>query len=169
MKAFLISTCALLLSVLTIQAQEVEIKKDQIDQEKIHIKIKDGIEPDIYVDGKKFEFDMELIDKDQIESINVIKGEKAKKEYNSDNGVVLITTKKNLVELDGAKVKIKTSDKNGSNPKILVDGKPSNRDALKKLDPDQIESIEVVKDKVAIEKYQAPNGVVIIKTKKGGQ
>ena len=107
---------------------------------------------------------MELIDKDKIESINVIKGEKAIAEYNAKNGVVLVTTKK---DLDGYKVKIKSKGKKEKAPLIIVDGEKSDRKALKKLAPDDIESIEVVKDEQAMKKYKAPNGVVIVKTKKG--
>ncbi|MEM6321991.1 MAG: hypothetical protein AAF960_30305, partial [Bacteroidota bacterium] len=122
--------------------------------------------PDIYVDGKKFDFPLELLDKDKIESVNVIKGKKAIQEYQAKNGVVLITTKKSskkMTESDYKEVK----DAINKSPKVIIDGKESDRATLEKLSPDDIESINVVKGEQAMKKYNAANGVVIIVTKKG--
>ncbi len=162
MKKILSTFCVTLLAISLLQGQENKENEEQ--NVNLHIDLKEGANPDIYVDGKKFDFPLELIDKDKIESINVIKGEKAIAEYNAKNGVVLVTTKK---DLDGYKVKIKSKGKKEKAPLIIVDGEKSDRKALKKLAPDDIESIEVVKDEQAMKKYKAPNGVVIVKTKKG--
>ncbi|MEM6894488.1 MAG: hypothetical protein AAF554_12415 [Bacteroidota bacterium] len=165
MKKISFTLCVTLLAISLLQGQESKEKEAQdAKPEKLHVALKEGANPDIYVDGKKFDFPMGLIDKDKIESINVLKGDKALQEYNAKNGVVLITTKKNL---DGYKVKIKSKGNKEKAPLIIVNGEKSDRKALKKLAPDDIESIEVVKDEQAMKKYKAPNGVVIVKTKKG--
>ncbi len=160
----------MLLAFSLIQGQENKEKKDKNSKkEELHIKLKDGAKPDVYVDGKKFDFPMELLDKNRIESVSVIKGDKALRDYNAANGVVLITTKKNLVELDESKIKVKSTSEKSKTPMIVIDGKVSNKKSLEKLAPDDIERIEVVKDKQALKKYNAPNGAIIVTTKKGKQ
>ncbi|RPD99152.1 hypothetical protein EGM88_03945 [Aureibaculum marinum] len=162
MKKLISTVFVVLLSISLIQAQE---KKNKA-KENIVVKVKEGAKPDIYVDGKKFDFPMELLDNTRIESINVIKGDKALKEYNSPNGVLLIKTKK---EIDSEKSTVKIYKKSvykEKEPLIIIDGKTSNQELLKKLSPDDIESINVVKGETAIKKYKAPNGVIIVITKK---
>ena len=100
MKNLLLTVCAMLLTISVIQAQENEEKQSQSHkQEKLMIRVKGtstvgNVKPDIYVDGKKFDFELELLDPEKIESVEVIKGEKAIKEYNAPNGVLFIKTKK---------------------------------------------------------------------------
>lgn len=169
MKTLILTACAVLLSISLIQAQEhAEEKVEIAKQEKLNIKLKDGAKPDIYVDGKKFDFPMDLLDVDRIESVNVIKGDKALKEYNSKNGVVLVTTKE--VETDKktmSQVKVTGYATTGKAPMIIIDGETSNQEKLEKISPDYIESIEVFKkDEKVLKKYNAPNGVIVITTKK---
>lgn len=60
-------------------------------------------------------------------------------------------------------------DTDGDNPPLyMVDGKKSTAKKVKKLDPDQIATIDVMKGDAAIKKYgqKAKNGVVVITTKK---
>ena len=52
---------------------------------------------------------------------------------------------------------------------IIVDGKVSDKESIKALSPDNIYNIEVFKDEKALEKYNAPNGAIIIKTKKDNE
>ncbi|WP_400079346.1 hypothetical protein [Winogradskyella sp. R77965] len=168
MKKLILTVCVLFVSMSLLQAQEFTVeKKDNGKKEKLHVKVKEGAEPDIYVDGKKFDFSMDLIDNDMIASVAVVKGDKAIKEYNAPNGVILITTK---AKSDSVVFKIKSSDDSSSNekaPLVIVDGKRSGNEVLKTLSPDDIEKIEVFKDEVAMKKYNAPNGVIVITTKKG--
>ena len=166
MKNLILTACAVLLSVSLIQAQESKGKSSK--KEKLHVKLKDGANPDIYVDGKKFDFPIDLLDVNRIESVNVLKGEEALKKYNAKNGIVLIETKKNLGETDKSKImdKGETIDEDKA-PMIIINGEKSDRKMLKKLSPDHIESIKVLKDEQALKKYNAPNGIIIIKTKKG--
>ena len=164
MKKLILTTCVLLLSMSLIQAQDKK-EENQI-KENIHLVIKDEANPDIYVDGKKFNFSMDLIDVNKIESVNVLKGEKAIKEYNAVNGVVLVTTKNS----DNKVVKFnfeEVSKTTGKIPMVIIDGVESNQEMLKKLSPDDIESINVIKGEYAMKKYKAANGAVIVKTKKG--
>ncbi|WP_299113108.1 M56 family metallopeptidase [uncultured Winogradskyella sp.] len=73
-----------------------------------------------------------------------------------------------IIELDDTKNKIFISDEDGKNPLFIIDDKEVSKDEISDLDPDDIESVTVLKDKSAIEKYgdKAKDGVVIIKTKK---
>ena len=160
MRKLILTACVLLFSISLIQAQE--FKKENQKKEKLHVKVKKGAEPDIYVDGKKFDFSMDLIDTEMIASVFVLKGDKAIKEYNSPNGVILVTTNK---ESESDKTNGKTNFKD-KKPVIIINGKVSNKKMLDKLSPDDIEKIEVFKDDKAIKKYNAPNGAIIVTTKK---
>ncbi len=167
MKNLILTACAVLLSISLIQAQEHAEEKGEIAKpEKLNIKLKDGVKPDIYVDGKKFDFPMELLDVDRIESVSVIKGDKAIKEYNSKNGVVLVTTKKITAEKAVSKIKFKDDGVNKKVPMIIINGKKSDKEMLEKISTDDIESIEVFKNEQALKKYNTPNGAIFITTKK---
>ena len=177
MKKIILSICILSLATLSLSAQKNEPKteKKQIDKT-INFKLKEAgfttdsvSKPKIYIDGKLFEFDVELINEDKIKSIMVIKGERAKKEYNSPQGVVLIETK---VKTDTIKSESNLKDKTEKNklksdPLFIVDGKTVDSEMLSKLSPDKIESISVLKDSTAIAIYgsRGRNGVIIVKTK----
>jgi hypothetical protein len=56
----------------------------------------------------------------------------------------------------------------GKDPMIFIDGKKANKKKMDKLNPDQIESINVWKGDKAVEKYgkKAEDGVIEITTKK---
>jgi len=165
MKKLLFTTIVLLFSISLINAQETESKKKV--KEKLYVKLKDGAKPDVYVDGKKFDFPIELIDQNKIKAVFVIKGDQAKKEYNSLNGVILITTK-TTEKSDVSEIRIRNNDfaKGKKRPMVIINGIVSNKKNLDELKPDQIEKMEVLKGEKAIEKYKSPNGVIIITTKK---
>ncbi|MGB0879510.1 MAG: hypothetical protein ACPGTO_02985 [Polaribacter sp.] len=152
--------CLFLFSTSLIHGQEVKKEND-----KLYVKVKDDAKPDIYVDGKKFDFPMELIDQSKIKAVFVIKNEEAIKKYNAPNGVILITTKKN-VDLDVSKIKSDNIDLGKNKPTIIIDGKVTSYKILKGLTPDKIEKMEVIKGEKAIKKYNSPNGVILITTKK---
>jgi len=157
------------------QKDESKTKKKQTAKT-IKFKLKEAMfttdsvsKPKVYIDGKLFEFDVELIDQDKIKSIMVIKGERAKKEYNSPQGAVLIETKAKTDTINSEsnlKDKIEII-KQKSDPLFIVDGKTVNSEMLGKLSPDKIESISVLKDSTAIAIYgsRGKNGVIIVKTK----
>ncbi|NCB26139.1 MAG: hypothetical protein EOM62_11805 [Bacteroidia bacterium] len=56
------------------------------------------------------------------------------------------------------------------NPLVFVDGQKATTEVYNDLQPDEIESISVLKDKQSIEMYgeEGRDGVIIIKTKKNG-
>ncbi|APZ45895.1 hypothetical protein BW723_06120 [Polaribacter reichenbachii] len=165
MKKLLFAAFLLMCSISVVNAQD---KEEKDSKGNIYVKVKDGKKPVIFIDGKKFDFPMELIDQTKIASINVIKGKEAIKKYSAPNGVILITTKASKI-LDFSGVKIR---KNGDlkedkpAPMIIIDGKVVDLKSLETLKPEKIEKMEIFKDKKAMEKYKAPNGVIVITTKK---
>jgi hypothetical protein len=166
MKNLLLTACILFLSVSTVHAQEAETTKvEKEKQTKISFKIKEHSKADIYVDGKKFDFDIALLDQTKIASVAVIKGAQALKDYNAPNGVLLIETIKSG---DSNEASSLFATKNiDEQPLVIIDGTVSTQAMLKDLSPADIEHIIIWKGKKAIEKYNAPNGVVDITTKKG--
>ena len=165
MNRIIFTTGILLISVSLGFGQVAEKQEELVTIEKLGVKIKTDAKPDIYVDGEKFNFNVELLDKDMIASVNVVKGDQALKEYNSPNGVILITTKLKA-DQSGTKIRIRgTGSIEGDNaPLVIVDGKVKEQAYLKEISPEDIESINVLKGEKA-EKYDAPNGVILITTK----
>jgi len=157
--------------VSALSAQDTtEVKKNFEKQEKLQVKVKQDANPDVYIDGEKYNSKiLNLIDPKKIESINVLKGEQAIEKYNAPNGVILITTKLNA-KADTTSEKKVTIRGYGStvkkDPMVIIDGNTSTHDALSKLNPDKIKSITVLKEQAAIETYNAPEGVIIVETKK---
>ncbi len=155
MKSILAVTCIILFSTFHV-----------FGQDEIKVELKDAPKPDIYIDGVKYAYDIfDLLDQSKIESVQVVKDERALKDYDAAHGVILITTKKaakQTVTIDEQGVKIADGSKN---PVFILDGKIADRDKLAELSPDDIETIEVVKGQKAIDEYQALNGVVIVKTR----
>ncbi len=150
------------MALTSIYAQDTSVK----------IKVKDGNKPIIYIDGKKYDYSvLKLLDPDKFATISVVKGEKALREYNASDGVIIITTKENTGK---EAVKSDSFDKNQpfgklkieQEPKIIVNGKVFNH-SLSTIDPKEIETINVIKGEKATKEYNSPNGVIIIKTKAG--
>ena len=106
----------------------------------------------------------------------IIEDEEAIKKYGekAKNGVVSITTVGNgvLYNDNTSEIVIGMEQKTSSNiPEdilIIIDGKESSKADMEKLNIDNIESIDVLKDKTATQKYgdKAKNGVIIVKTQK---
>lgn len=101
------------------------------------------------------------IDPDNIATINVVKKdtEKYVEMYGpqAKNGVVFIETKEKAPQ--------KMDD---ANILYLINGKESNKATVLKLNPDDIESMNVIKDKSELAKYTNENyvGIVFVKLKK---
>lgn len=139
---------------------------DAISQDDIKVELKDAPKPDIYIDGKKYDYSIfELLDQSKIASVNVIKDDDAINKYNAPNGVILITTKKNAAQQPVKIEKDKVVVAEGDGPAVYINGKASTREELQKLSPDKIETINVIKGDAAVKKYKAPNGVIVVKTK----
>ena len=110
---------------------------------------------------------MELIDQSKIAAVFIVKGEDAITKYNAPEGVVLITTKKlGATPISDLDVSYKRDIATNNDPKIIVDGKVVDKATLDKLKPETIDKMEVLKGENAMDKYNAPNGVIIITTKK---
>jgi len=125
-----------------------------------------GNKPLILVDGIRVEGDLDgRWSPEDIESIEVLKDESATKIYGSMamHGVVRITTKK------AAAVRKDVVEKDmPENALWLLDGKEMEKDQIQKLNPDSIQSMNVLKGEEAIKKYgdKGKRGVIEITTKK---
>jgi TonB family protein len=99
------------------------------------------------------------MDSSLIKSVNVIKGEIATKKYGEKgkNGVIEITMKKGsgLLGIEGR-------------PLVVIDGVITKDQNVDKIDPNTIESVSVLKDEMATQKYgeKGKNGVIQITLKK---
>jgi len=154
MKHLILSLCIVLSSITSIQAQN--------STNNLNVAVKNNAKPDIYVDGKKFDFPMELIDKDKIESVSIMKDKELLKKYNAKNGVILISTKKDNNSKTNFTYKLNKSKK----PIVIINGKKSTQMELQKLDPNDIESINVLKGEQGKLLYNSPSGAIIVKLKK---
>lgn len=151
-------------------AQEAVVKPDTVQKGKsVIVKVKEGVNAVVFIDGKKYDSEiLELIDPEKIEKIEVFKGEKAKEKYNVESAIVI--TSKTKSASDGQAIVIKKgavdTGSEGEKPVILIDGKVSDSAILEKISPEDISSVEILKDEKSLEKYNTRVGVIIIKTKK---
>jgi N-acetylmuramoyl-L-alanine amidase len=134
----------------------------------------------IYLDGVKIDSNVfHKLDPDQIERVDVWKGEEAIKKFGKEgeNGVVLITSKPKVAEIKLERVEL-SSNKEGEiktiqliDPKAIyyIDGVKSDSITLiSQIDPKTIESINILKGEGAKLKYgpDASYGVIEVKLKK---
>ncbi len=146
-------------------------------------------EPLIYVDGKITDYKtMRAIGPDLIESINVLKGEHAIAKYGEKgkNGALELSLKKGDTKTPGDVVvgygkKVDAPgpvNKNGFiiNSKqsdnaslIFLDGVIIDKAKMDAINPETIESVNVLKDKTATDKYgeKGKNGAIEVTLKKG--
>ena len=133
----------------------------------------------------------ENLDPNAIESVSVLKDKSATDKYGvkGKDGVIEITTKKNALQGNEKKlakfeiteygsgdtvkvasyggVQFRRADGSVASPLVVVDGVILNID-VNKIDPETIQSITVIKEGPAIDKYgeKAKGGVIEITTKK---
>ena len=159
-------------------AQETKTEVDpKVKTQKTVVEVKDGEKPDIYIDGKKYDRHiLDLLDPERIESVSVIKGEKAKEEYDAE-AVILVKTKIKT-DLKLQEYKLGENENKGiymtnyvgsGSPVIVIDGKIEDQETLAIIDPDRIQSISVLKDGLSLKKYGTRSGVILIKLKKDKQ
>jgi TonB-dependent SusC/RagA subfamily outer membrane receptor len=124
--------------------------------------------PLVIVDGTKYKGDIKNINPNDIESVEVLKDASSKKLYGeaAKNGVILVTTKQGkALALKRSQTTAAKADSASTKPLYIIDDKPST--GMQNLDPNDIDSISVVKD--ASEEAQntaaGKNGVVIVITK----
>lgn len=111
-------------------------------------------------------------------TINGVKAKPTTMSYSitSDDDAVVARGGDVVVTGYGKKANVKAIKVNGlsivtngdKDPLVVIDGKNSTMDALKKLDTDKVESISILKGDDAIKKYgdKAKDGVVVIDTRK---
>lgn len=159
MKKLLVTLCLVSFVFVPVLAQKEATKE-------VKIRLKDGKQPTIIIDGKKYDYAiLELLDQSKIKAMNVVKGEKATEEYNAPNGVIIISTKSSEAFEGETKFKVR-GPMSEKDPMFIIDGIKSSKKELKNLEPDGIASIDVIKGEKAMKEYNAPNGVIVVTTKK---
>ncbi|MWW24965.1 M56 family metallopeptidase [Algibacter lectus] len=126
------------------------------------------------IDGKIIEEKGFTLQEDNVKSINVLKGKSAIDKYGekAKNGAIEITTKnnnqKNSDSVQTKKTQHKLEIAKDKQPLVYVDNEEVNYEDLKNLDTENIESMNVLKNKNATDKYgdKGKNGVIEITTKK---
>lgn len=164
--AILVSGCTANRYLLTDKGKDNRFLIDLIKESSKTGKI--GKKPIIVVDGVPKRFDYELkskrlqFSKNDIENIDILKKDIGIKIYGdfAKEGVLVLTTKskpdKPAETFDNSKVL------------ILLEDKEISKSEMEKMDPKDIESLEVIKDKDKVRQYTTENydGVIIIHKKK---
>ncbi len=130
---------------------------------------KNGVNPLYVVDGIIIPiYELNLIDPQQIQNIDILKGNAATDLYGDQgkNGVVLVKTKRAKILLEG-NPNISFTGKKKEQPLYVINNTIATPLAFEQTNPNQIQSINVLKDKNATTLYGdlGKNGVIIIKTK----
>jgi N-acetylmuramoyl-L-alanine amidase len=124
----------------------------------------------IIADGKNIsKGEMQNIDPKDIQSINVLKSGKAIEKYGEKgkNGVIEITTKNTIGKVAIVETDAKRINGIPSDAVIIINGKESSKNDFKNIQPENIESVNILKGQTAINKYgnRAKAGAVEITTK----
>lgn len=131
----------------------------------------------------------DTLDTENIESINILKGKEATLVFGEKgiDGVIAIVTKthsvgqeivvhdSDLVSVSNGDLKLPSStiihlhNPSAKDPLYVIDGTPAPNNSIAALNPNDIASIQVLKDVAAVPIYgdKAREGVVVITTKKG--
>ena len=144
-------------------------QSNEIKQNNDKWQFENGTQPLFILDDKvitKDDLSSPNLDPTKIARIEVVKAKEAMEKYGEQgkNGVVIITSKEKItIHLDGP-------PRNFPEPLYVVDGKIMTLADFKivGLGPDDIESIQVLKNKDATDQYgeKAKDGVILITTKK---
>ncbi|PKQ46107.1 M56 family metallopeptidase [Confluentibacter flavum] len=135
--------------------------------------------PLFIVDGKQItEEEAEKLSSDNVQAVNVLKDENATKKYGDKgkNGVIEITTKWETNFIVGKTFDAEATEDTlnririrgiGETPLYIINGKEVTEDIVKALNPDNIESVNVLKDEKHTKIYgdKGKNGVVEITLK----
>ncbi|HMP98439.1 MAG TPA: hypothetical protein PKC24_01570 [Cyclobacteriaceae bacterium] len=157
MKKIILSIGVLMIAAITSYAQ-IKVKSDDV------LIILNGNESSVA--------ELEKIKPDLIESIEVIKGADAKKLYGkkAKAGLLIVQMKSFTVEkgIDFLQVDSNNlSELFPEGPLFIVEGTQYFKTELGDIDPDNIQSIEVLKGKTATDRFgeRGEHGVVVIKLK----
>lgn len=148
----------------TLKATRIELRSSDTAKKPIYI-----------VDGKELSDKVaQALDPNKISEVNVIKGAQATQQYGerAKNGVVVIKLKEDSIKM-GVKIEkpfviIRDSAKGTGAPLYIVDGKEISKAEMDNIKPNDIESINVLKNESATKIYgdKGKNGVVEITIKK---
>ncbi|MEN3323911.1 hypothetical protein VP395_09240 [Mariniflexile soesokkakense] len=129
--------------------------------------------PIIVVDGKPFRYNFELKEnklelvKSDIKKIDVLKKEVGMRIYGdfAEGGVMLITTTPEVASKD---TNSENSDIDNKNILFLVDGKQVTSEVIKSINPNDIDSVDVLKDEASKKLYpdKSYDGIIHVKMKK---
>lgn len=150
----------------------VTLIRDTIYYGNMKIRKVDGTEahPLIVLDGVVTNNDINKIDPGTIESISVLKDKSAIDKYGdkSEDGVIEITTKKKTTGENKPDEIIVTGYGQQKKPLIVIDGVVNEQKGITNINPDEISSVNVLKDKAATDKYgeKGKDGVIEVITKK---
>lgn len=106
-----------------------------------------------------------VVDADKNISVLGVSGEQKTLTINQIKSSTTVSTNNNSEEKSSSSVKIRNS--NGKEPLYIVNGKTQSSKDIQQLDPNTIESMNVLKDETAIKKYgkKGKNGVIEITLK----
>lgn len=130
-------------------------------------------EPLFIINGKAVSKSLfEDVDSDDIKSINVLNGKSAVKVYGGKgkNGVVVMTTNNSKSLFNNNKnATFYHFDTDEESPIYVINGEVIEQEDMSKIDPNVIESIEILKDEKATQIYgsKGKNGAVIVTSKNG--
>ena len=138
--------------------EKSEETSQSVSEKKVEVHRFSDATPMVILDGNEVAYEvLKTTDPNNIESINVLKDEKAIAKYGekAKDGVIEITSKGN-----GAIVK--------KEPLLIIDGKEMDSNTIKDMDPNTIEKMNVLKGDEATKAYgeKGKNGVIEITTKK---
>ncbi|MBL7472118.1 M56 family metallopeptidase [Robertkochia sediminum] len=143
------------------------IKLGAAQDDKVHVVRLNETQPLYIIDGEETrENVMSTTAPENIESIEVLKGDKATAAYGEKgkNGVILITTAKAQKKTMSPPPPPAINEIDLKTTAVFIDGKEATEKDLKALSPDDIDHMEVIKGKKAQEKYGKP-AAILIKTK----
>ncbi|MBX2945750.1 MAG: TonB-dependent receptor plug domain-containing protein [Cyclobacteriaceae bacterium] len=153
------------------------VSAQEIQSNTATIALKSEIKPLFVVNGVPTAYDdLSFVKPNDIESIEVLKNQKAIDRFGEagKNGAVLITLKNfKKLEIDDkpdnhtSTIKLHSLS-TGVQPLFVLDGKIIQQKEVEKINPQSIESIEVLKGEKATNQFgdKGKNGVVVITSKK---
>ncbi len=163
----LILMLGLVFMVSHIQAQE---KKEQSITKKLVVEIKNSkVKPDVYIDSVKYDHRiLSILDPEKIASVQVYKGKMAQQKFQAESVIFILTRQTTKIEFNSNKNSFKIKGFNANkqgNPVMFINGVKADINALKNMDPENIESINIVKDADSLKKYGTHSGIIRVKTK----
>lgn len=129
----------------------------------LKLRTEDGIFPLVILDSKEItRQEMEAMNPDNIESMSVLTSKTAVENFGDKgkHGIIFISSKNQVISY------VHESD---DDPLWIVDGKEMTKAESQAIDIKTIASVEVIKDKLAVDTYgdKAKKGVIVVSLKKG--